>query len=319
MTELLLGADVGGSSTRVAVASAEDGILAVALSGPGNPNLVGLDGSAAVIRATAERALAGLTGTVSAAVVGLAGGSRAAAAPGFLAAALPGRLGERAVLVSDLAVGFSSATPATTGAILIAGTGAVAARLVGEDLQDRRDGWGWLLGDRGSGFWLGRAAVRSTLGALDAGTGPGLAGAGLGGLATDVLSEAGATDHPSLLQACYDHPPTWLAGFAPLVSRWAGTDPAAAAIADRAADLLAQTLLQVGPRPDEPLVLGGSVLATPGPVRARLTARLPSGQAVLAAESGVVGATWIAARRTGLASVALHERLRRTAAAVRVR
>lgn len=306
MTALLVGADVGGSSTRVAVATITDGIVALARSGPGNPNLVGLDGAAQVIRATTERALTGLTGTVTAAVVGLAGGSRAAADPGFLAAALPGAAAEQAVLVSDLAVGFSSATPAANGCVLIAGTGAVAARLVGEDLQDRRDGWGWLLGDRGSGFWLGRAAVRTTLAALDAGEAP-------AGMTADVLAAAGAHDYPGLLQACYDHPPTWLAGFAPLVSRWAGTDPEAGAIADRAADLLADTLTAVGPRPGEPLVLGGSVLAGPGPVRDRLTARLPPGLDVLAAASGVVGATWIAARRSGLATDLLHARLRATA------
>ena len=307
MVDLLLGADVGGSSTRVAVATVDEGVVAVARSGPGNPNLVGLDGSAAVIRATAARALAGVHGTVALAVVGLAGGSRASAEPGFLPAALPEQVGGRAVLVSDLAVSFSSATPATTGCILIAGTGAVAARLVEDELQDRHDGWGWLLGDRGSGFWLGRAAVRATLATLDAGRAPER-------LAADVLREAGASDHLSLLQACYDHPPTWLAGFAPLVSRWAEEDEDAASIADRAAELLAQTLSEVGPRPGEPLVLGGSVLATPGPVRTRLVARLPPGLPVLAAESGVVGATWIAARRTGVATTALHERLLDTAA-----
>lgn len=305
MVDLLVGADVGGSFTRVAVATEADGIVAVAQSGPGNPNLVGLDGSAQVIRATAARALAGVEGTVSLAVVGLAGGSRAGTAPGFLTAALPARVGDRAVLVSDLAVSFSSATPATTGCILIAGTGAVAARLASEELQDRHDGWGWLLGDRGSGFWLGRAAVRSTLATLDALVPPEQ-------LAADVLHEAGATDYLSLLQACYDHPPTWLANFAPLVSRWADADDAAAAIADRAASLLAQTLSDVRPRPGEPLVLGGSVLATPGPVRTRLMSRLPPGVPVLAAESGVVGATWIAARRTRVTSASLHDRLSAT-------
>jgi len=277
----------------------------VARAGPGNPNLVGLDGSAAVIRATAERALAGVEGTVLAAVVGLAGGSRAAADPGFLGAALPERAGPDRTLVSDLAVGFSSATPATGGCILIAGTGAVAARVEGDRLRDRRDGWGWLLGDGGSGFWLGREAVRAGLDVLDR-------GAPVAGLVADVLAAAGAVDHASLLQACYAAPPTWLAGFAPLVSRWAGTDPVAGAIADRAADLLAQTLAGLAPHPSEPLVVGGSVLATPGPVRDRFVARLAPGLVPLAAASGLVGATWIAARRAGRAGAELHARLQGT-------
>ena len=62
MTELLIGADVGGSSARVAVATLERGILASARGGVGNPNVVGLAGSAAVIRETMTAALAGCRG-----------------------------------------------------------------------------------------------------------------------------------------------------------------------------------------------------------------------------------------------------------------
>ena len=307
MSDLVLGADVGGTSTRVAVADLDGGVLAVAHGGPGNPNLVGLAASATEIRTVTERALGGLTGTVVAAVLGIAGGSRAAADAGFLAATTPPGVRVAPALVSDLAVGFSSATPAPDGCMIIAGTGAVAGRLAGDELEDRRDGWGWLLGDRGSGFWLGRAAVRATLDALDAGR-------PLGGLHRDVLRIARAQDYLELVGACYAHPPTWLAGFAPLVSRWADEDPEAGRIADGAADLLAATLTSLGPRRDEPVVLGGSVLATPGPVRRRFATRLPSGLTLLSAESGLVGATWIAARRLGRHSDALHERLSATVA-----
>lgn len=305
MTEVVLGADVGGTATRVAVADLDGRVLAVAAGGPGNPHLVGLAGSAAEIRGTAERALAGLTGTVRGAVVGLAGGSRAAADPGFLPAALPGGADVPAVLVSDLAVGFSSATSADEGCMVIAGTGAVAGRVVGDDVHARRDGWGYLLGDRGSGFWLGRAAVRATLGALDEDRPP-------SALHAAVLADAGATGYLDLVQACYAHPPTWLARFAPLVSRHAEDDPEAAAIADAAAGLLAATLAALEPRPGEPVVLGGSVLATPGPVRDRFAARVPPDLRLLSAESGLVGASWIALRRLGRASAARHARLVQT-------
>ena len=77
MTDLLIGADVGGSSARVAVATFERDILASARGGVGNPNVVGLAGSAAVIRETMTAALAGVSGSVVAVVIGLAGGTRA--------------------------------------------------------------------------------------------------------------------------------------------------------------------------------------------------------------------------------------------------
>jgi glucosamine kinase len=302
VADLVIGADVGGTATRVAVADLAAGVLAVAHGGPGNPNSVGLAASAAEIRAVTSRALAGSAGEVVAMVVGLAGGTRAASDPGFLAAAVPAGVAVTPVLVSDLAVGFSSATAAARGCMIIAGTGAVAGRIVGEDVQGRRDGWGWLLGDRGSGFWLGRAAVRATLDAFDEGR-------DLSPLHRDVLASAGVEDFLGLVQACYVHPPTWLAGFAPLVSRWADQDAGAAALAEGAADLLADTLTRLGPRPGEPVVLGGSVLASPGPVRDRFAARLPPDLTLLSAESGLVGATWIAARRLGRHSEQLHRLL----------
>jgi glucosamine kinase len=308
VADLVVGADVGGTTTRVAVAALEDapgrsaGVLAVAQGGTGNPNLVGLAASAAEIRTATERALAGVEGTVVAAVFGLAGGSRATADAGYLAAAVPARVGVVPVLVSDLAVGFSSATPLPQGSMIIAGTGAVAGRVVGDLVQDRRDGWGWLLGDRGSGFWLGRQAVRATLDALDEGRPP-------GPLHRAVLAEAGVGDFAGLVRACYAQPPTWLARFAPLVSRCADEDAVAGRIADEAADLLAATLASVHPDPDEPVVLGGSVLATLGPVRTRFAARLPPTLRLLSAESGMVGATWVAARRLGRHSDSLHHRL----------
>ena len=309
MTELVVGADVGGTSTRVAVAALDGsdggGVRALAQGGTGNPVLVGLEASAAMIRSTAERALDGLEGTVVAMVVGLAGGSQAARDPAFLAAARPQRVQATCTLVSDLAVGFSSATAATRGCMLIAGTGAVAGRLQGEELRERRDGWGWLLGDQGSGFWLGRQAVRSTLTALDEGQ-------VLGPLHRAVLAAAGQQDHAGLLGTCYAQPPTWLATFAPLVSRWAEEDPVAGRLADGAAELLAATLLALEPRPDEPVVLGGSVLATLGPIRTRFAERLPPSLTLLSAESGLVGATWIAARRLGRHSDHLHQRLSAT-------
>ena len=57
------------------------------------------------------------------------------------------------------------------------------------------------------------------------------------------------------------------------------------------------------------MLLGGSVLATPGPVRDRFTARVAPGLQLLSAESGLVGATWIALRRLGRASGGRHARL----------
>jgi glucosamine kinase len=70
-------------------------------------------------------------------------------------------------VVSDVTVAFAAGTPEPDGTLALSGTGAVAARMRDRMPARFRDGYGWLLGDDGSGFWIGRQAVRATLAAVD--------------------------------------------------------------------------------------------------------------------------------------------------------
>jgi glucosamine kinase len=308
---LIVGADVGGTSTRVAVADLTGHILGSASGGPANPVSVGRARSAAVIRAVTAEALEGVPGDVVVVFLGLAGGLQSADDAAYLDATQPERVPVRPQVVSDLSVAFSSATPLDEGYVVIAGTGAVAGHLVGGRLLERRDGWGWLLGDQGSGFWLGREAVRRTLRALERSD-------QLCDFHHRVLEEAGAADREQLIELAYAHEPHWLARFAPLVSTFAdqGGDPAA--IASQAANQLAEAMLSLRPEPTLPIVLAGSVLTTPGAISASVRASLSAGlpNPLLQASRGVVGALWLAARSTGRVEADLHRRL--TASAERL-
>ena len=66
MSVLVVGADIGGTSTRAAVATTDGQVLAIASGGPGSPVGVGLERSAAQIRAVVDRALARTEGAVRA-------------------------------------------------------------------------------------------------------------------------------------------------------------------------------------------------------------------------------------------------------------
>lgn len=314
MGELWVGADVGGTSTRVAVCRADGEVVALATGGPGNPNGVGVAESAAEIRRTMEAALDGVDGTVSAVVFGLAGEGRVRGDVDYLRAAAPASVQVLPRMVSDLVVAFCAATPASDGYVVVSGTGAVAGRIEGDTLVARRDGWGWMLGDTGSGFWLGREAVRVTLTSLedrdDRGTPLGL-------LAQAVLDQTGAETHAGLLHLCYTHPPTWLARLSLLVSEHAASDPVVADIVRRGTDLLLASLVDLEAThrdPNgheqgddrfghEPVVLAGSVLATPGPFSTRFRSLVADRLAnpVLTSTHSVVGALWVAGRsRAGL-------------------
>lgn len=103
--------------------------------------------------------------TVAAGVSGLGPADTAAR----LAQLLDGRANE-VLLAHDSTTSFLGALGIAEGAVVAAGTGAVTLA-VGPDRVSRVDGWGHLLGDLGSGFWIGREALAAVLAAFD-GRGP---------------------------------------------------------------------------------------------------------------------------------------------------
>jgi glucosamine kinase len=301
---LVLGGDVGGTSTRILVAGRDGTPLARATTGGGNP-VSHPDTAAAALGEALQAALADVDpARVRVAVVGLAGSS-ALDQPDIGAAFERAWTGAGVTCaptyVSDLAVAFAGGTPEPDGTVLVAGTGAVAGAVRDRRVVRTADGHGWLLGDDGSGFWLGREAARAALRTLDDDVPP-------GPLATAVLRELGAdatttASGPSqrramVIRAAHSRPPVRLADLAPLVGTACDAgDPAARRIADGAARLLTQTIGRV--RPDEastPIVLAGGLARADGPVGTRLRELVHARFAgeVVSAADGVAGATWLA-------------------------
>jgi glucosamine kinase len=275
-----------------------------------------------------RRALAGVDpGQVQASVIGVAGWSAlrtpvvaAQFAEVWADAGLTCDPGYR----SDLEVAFAAGTPEPDGTVLVAGTGATAGAVTGHRLTRTADGHGWLLGDDGSGFWLGREAVRAALRSLDAGEPQGR----LAGSVLAALDAAGTADRvpeaPSrsgvdrgrdrVIQAVYSHPPVQLAALAPLVSAaYHDGDPQARSIVERAAAALLATVGRVREEGEgTPIVLAGRLTRdTPvgATLRTLLSARFPG--PIRPARTGVGGAAWLAlaALDPALATPATHSRL----------
>jgi N-acetylglucosamine kinase-like BadF-type ATPase len=208
-------------------------------------------------------------------------------------------------VVSDADVAYASATAEPNGTVLIGGTGSGATRISDHRTVATVGGFGWLLGDEGSAYWIGREAVRATLQVLQA-------GAPVGPLANAVLTEAlGAADTSTmdqpvrervsarLITSANAEPPIRLARFASIVSATAAVDQRAGEIVRRAAALLAeQAVAARAPGAHTPVVLVGSVIGPHSPVGVALRAILSAdhGLTVLCAEDGAAGAAWLAAR-----------------------
>lgn len=65
-------------------------------------------------------------------------------------------------LLSDIHLAYRVYFKENSGVLLYAGTGAVACTQIDGALV-RVGGWGYLLGDEGAGFWIGREAIRALM------------------------------------------------------------------------------------------------------------------------------------------------------------
>lgn len=306
MTEgRVVGVDVGGTSTRALAVHLDGTLVGRGASGGGNPNSHPPDLAAKRVAEAVREALAGDGDgggdDVSACLLGMAGESKftdPVVVEVFETALRQVGLTCPISVVSDAEVAFASATAAPDGTIVIGGTGAVAAKIVDHRKTTWVDGWGWLLGDEGSAYWIGREAVRVTLRALQAGDSPGPLSRAVLTEALPTLSTVDDRTVNRLITAANAEPPIRLARFASTVSALADTDPLAADIVTRAAEHLAAHA-QTARTPDErtPVVLAGSVIGPDSPVgralRATLASRTPA--PVLFAPDGTLGAAWLAA------------------------
>lgn len=217
---LYLGVDGGGTGCRAAVCGADGRVLGEGAGGAANV-FSDPDGARASVIAAAEAALAaaGLAGRAGevVAVLGLAGANVGDGAATF-ARALPFA---RSRVVSDALVSARGALGAGDGVTAAMGTGSVfaaqrdgAVRTIG--------GWGFLLGDHGSGARLGRSLAEAALLAHD-----GLAAGSP--LFAAVIAEAGGPD--GLIAWARTARPTDFARHAPrLIAAEAAGDAAAGAI-----------------------------------------------------------------------------------------
>lgn len=83
------------------------------------------------------------------------------------------RLGfrKRVQVVNDALIALTAGTGDGVGMVVVAGTGSIAYGRDPEGRTARSGGWGYLLGDEASAFWLGHAAVRQGIRGID-GRGP---------------------------------------------------------------------------------------------------------------------------------------------------
>ena len=167
----VLGIDAGGTKTVCLLADQNGAILSEGRGGGANLQASGELEVEKVLHDVMERALGDRDEIRPAAIcLGIAGVDRprdADAVRGIMR-----RIGfkSRVLVVNDALIALTAGVGAESGLVVIAGTGSIAYGRKGSRAA-RSGGWGYLLGDEGGGFWIGRAALSAVVRQFD-GRGP---------------------------------------------------------------------------------------------------------------------------------------------------
>ncbi len=159
----VLGLDAGGTKTVCQLANEQGQVLAEARRGGANLQAAGELEVEKVLHDVMEDAIGDRDVTPAVICLGIAGVDRAedsATVRGIMK-----RIGYKArvLVVNDALVALEAGAPGEPGIVVIAGTGSIAYGRNNRQEAARAGGWGYVLGDEGSGYWIGRAALRAVL------------------------------------------------------------------------------------------------------------------------------------------------------------
>lgn len=277
--EFLIGVDGGGSGTRALLARRDGKVLG---RGQAGPSALGQGVAPAWVQL--QRAIQAAFADAGAAPpawrnCALGAGLSGATIQSWREEFFSRNIGfAELVLETDCFVTLLGAHAGHPGAIVAAGTGSVGEAMYRDGSRRLVGGWGFPLGDEGSGAWMGQRAVQLAQFAMD-GRAP------AGELVEQVRAVCGA-DRKALQAWCRQAGQFAFAQLAPVVFASAQSDPAAARLLDEAAAALSTLALTLDPTGELPLTVCGSV-------GQRLTGRLPAelrGRCVPAAGDPASGA-----------------------------
>jgi N-acetylmuramic acid 6-phosphate etherase len=166
----LLGIDGGGTKTTALLAEDDGRVLGRGVTGSSNYHAVGVDMALNTVREAVRAAFVAAHRTPSAleaVCLGLAGVGRAPDRSLFTDWAEREWPNAKRIIVNDAELVLAAGTTEGWGLALICGTGSIAYGKTRQGRTARAGGWGYLLGDEGSGYAIGLAALHHIVRAHD--------------------------------------------------------------------------------------------------------------------------------------------------------
>jgi len=233
----VLGIDGGGTKTIALAADLRGNVLGKGTSGAANYQTVGLDSAIAAIKEASEGAIAAAgirAHRPEIACLGLAGVGRETDRALILPEIEKLQLANKIILRHDAAIALAGATACQPGVVVLAGTGSMALGMNRSGETARAGGWGNILADEGSAYYMGRRALIAACRAYD--------GRGRKTALVDALMEHLSLKHfTDIVKRVYDKgmSPREIASLAPLIDRLAeaGDEVAIEILRDAAEEL----------------------------------------------------------------------------------
>jgi N-acetylglucosamine kinase-like BadF-type ATPase len=174
VSDLVIGIDGGGTKTVAWLSEADavavDRPLGCGTAGPGNPRSAGFDAAFANIESAIASAFANANlprQKVRVACLALAGADRAVERTRLAKWCDERGVAQQLVLTNDAEPLLAAASPENWGVVILAGTGSFAFGRSREGRTARCGGWGFLIGDEGSGYAIAIAGLRAAARAAD--------------------------------------------------------------------------------------------------------------------------------------------------------
>ena len=295
----VLGIDAGGTKTVCLLAN-EHGVVVSEGRGPGaNLHASGELAVEKVLHEVMEAAIGDRALAPSAICLGIAGVDRQDDAR--TVRAIMRRIGykSRVLVVNDALVALVAGAGDSPGIVIVAGTGSIVYGRNANFEAARAGGWGHIIGDEGSGYWIGREALAAIMRSVD-GRGPATR------LVDDVLAHFNIDDTSELPRIVYDRkwPRASVAALGPIVLGASQRgDAVATRILERAAEELVLAAGSVAAKLEMrgdafPFVLAGGVFRVVPWLAEELSRRLvevaPRCEVRLLDEEPAAGAVWLA-------------------------
>jgi N-acetylglucosamine kinase-like BadF-type ATPase len=295
----VLGIDAGGTKTVCLLADARGAIVSEARGSGANLRTSGEAAVDRVLRAVVHETLDGRAIEPAAICIGMAGVDREDETRAVHAIMQRVAPRSRILVVNDALIALAAGAGDEPGIVIIAGTGSIAFGRNARDEAARAGGWGHMIGDEGSGYWIGREALAAVMRSCD-GRAPATA------LTAAILRHFNVADISQLPRIVYDReqPRRSVSALGPVVQQASDSgDAIARQILDRAVDELALMARTVAERLDMRgekftfYLAGGAFRVVPRLAQEmprRLVRMAPRTTSALLQEEPARGAVWLA-------------------------